>query len=336
MAHAAATQRGDLLLACEKKRSVCPFDADTQPKGKRMPIIHQPPNAMERMQRVRVALEGLSVGDALGEQFFLPGREEASAQRALPSPPWFYTDDTEMALGIAHVLDLCGGIDQDELAAVFATRYRRNPRRGYGAMAHQILMDIGARVSWRYAARSAFDGQGSMGNGGAMRVAPVGAYFADDYAETARQARLSAEVTHAHPEGIAGAIAVAVAAAWAWRHGQGEAGETDLLHTVLEYTPEGQTRAGIEEALRVAPSTPVYDAALRLGNGSRVISPDTVPLCLWLASRHIDNYEEAIWATISAWGDIDTNCAIVGGIVALAVGEEGIPREWVMAREELV
>ena len=58
-----------------------------------------------------------------------------------------------------------------------------------------------------------FGGSGSWGNGAAMRVAPVGAFFADAPAEAARQAALSAAVTHAHPEAVAGAIAVAVAAA---------------------------------------------------------------------------------------------------------------------------
>jgi hypothetical protein len=50
-----------------------------------------------------------------------------------------------------------------------------------------------------------------------MRVAPVGAYFADDLAQAAEQAHRSARVTHAHPEASAGAIAVAIAAAWAYR-----------------------------------------------------------------------------------------------------------------------
>jgi ADP-ribosylglycohydrolase len=72
-----------------------------------------------------------------------------------------------------------------------------------------------------------------------------------------------------------------------------------------------------------------------LGNGSTVISSDTVPFALWCAAGHIDNYEEALWATISAWGDIDTNCAIVGAIVAMAVGRDGIPARWVEAREPL-
>jgi len=58
----------------------------------------------------------------------------------------------------------------------------------------------------------------SFGNGASMRVAPLGAFFADQPpALVCDEARLSAEITHAHPERIAGAIAVAVAAALAWQ-----------------------------------------------------------------------------------------------------------------------
>ena len=42
-----------------------------------------------------------------------------------------------------------------------------------------------------------------------------------------------------------------------------------------------------------------------------------------------------MWTTASALGDVDTTCAIVGGIVALAVGSEGIPAEWLARREPL-
>jgi ADP-ribosylglycohydrolase len=72
-----------------------------------------------------------------------------------------------------------------------------------------------------------------------------------------------------------------------------------------------------------------------LGNGSRISCQDTVPFCLWAAARHLDDYEAAIVTTIRAGGDIDTNCALVGGIVALAVGREGIPADWLADREEL-
>jgi ADP-ribosylglycohydrolase len=61
-----------------------------------------------------------------------------------------------------------------------------------------------------------------------------------------------------------------------------------------------------------------------------------VPFSLWCASRHLDRYEEALWATVSGLGDRDTTCAIVGGIVALRVGAEGLPRDWLARREPLI
>lgn len=48
-----------------------------------------------------------------------------------------------------------------------------------------------------------------------MGVAPLDAYFSDDCNLVVEQATLSAEGTHAHPEGIAEAIAAAVGTAWA-------------------------------------------------------------------------------------------------------------------------
>jgi ADP-ribosylglycohydrolase len=104
-----------------------------------------------------------------------------------------------------------------------------------------------------------------------MRVAPLGAYYADDLRKAAAEAVLSAEVTHTHPEGVAGAVATAVAAALA-------AGEPHV--------------------------------------------------------RGAD-YAEAFWATASVGGDIDTACAIVGGITAARLGNAGIPAEWMRRCEPL-
>src|SRR5262249_54105563 len=139
------------------------------------------------------------------------------AGRSAPPGPWRYTDDTEMALGIVEVLGRHGAVEQYDLARVFARRYERDIYRGYGPGAHVLLAAIANGTPWRNASYSAFGGEGSMGNGSAMRVAPVGAYFADDLDDVVEQARASSVVTHAHPEGVAGAISVAVAAAWAGR-----------------------------------------------------------------------------------------------------------------------
>jgi ADP-ribosylglycohydrolase len=171
-----------------------------------------------------------------------------------------------------------------------------------------------------------------------MRVAPVGAYFADDLGKVAEQARLASEVTHAHAEGIAGGIAIAVATAYAWQvRGQpsDSAARRELFDVVLAHTPPGATQRGIAEAAKLPPDTPLVQVTPLLGNGSEVTAPDTVPFCLWCAARHLDDYAESMWTTVAAGGDVDTTAAIVGGIVVMATGRDAIPSEWIEAREAL-
>ena len=244
-----------------------------------------------------------------------------------------------MALGILEVLGRFGSVDQDELARVFARRFRIDPCRGYGPGAIRQLSAITQGGDWRRESRVLFSGMGSFGNGSAMRVTPVGAYFVTDgYATVAEQARQSAEVTHAHPDGIAGGIAIAVAAAYAWEHRDRKA-ETAVRHglfdAVLAHTPSGDLRKGIEHAAVVDMELSPRAAAQLLGNGTKVTCPDTVPFCLWSAARNLNDYPLAIWETVQVGGDIDTTAAIVGGVVALAVGVAGIPPEWLDQREPL-
>jgi ADP-ribosylglycohydrolase len=169
-----------------------------------------------------------------------------------------------------------------------------------------------------------------------MRVAPLGAFFAHDVERCVQEARLSAEVTHAHEEGISGAIAVAAAAAFAWeRHGSKLPLGREWLGRVRDVVPAGYVRAGIEEALGLASGTSTLAASRALGNGAGVTAPDTVPFCLWIASWYSHDFVEAMWQTVSALGDRDTTCAIVGGIVSVQVGEAEIPSDWREAREPL-
>jgi ADP-ribosylglycohydrolase len=295
-------------------------------------MLHFMPNVM--LERARLSLEGLSLGDGFGERFFAKPATLQSRidNRTIPEAPWRYTDDTMMAISIVEVLETSGEIDQDKLAHAFLLRYAREPARGYGAGAHRLFNTVAQGTPWREAAAALFNGTGSMGNGGAMRAAPIGAYFADDYRRVATEARKSAEVTHTNPEGIAGAIAVAVAAAWAHSH-RGEAPDRDAFFaTVLEHTPPGETRTGIEKA-QAMPDADIATAVKTLGSGQKIISQDTVPFSLWSAIRHMDDFVEAMWNTVVGLGDRDTTCAIVGGIVALSC--PSLPTEWVQAREPL-
>jgi ADP-ribosylglycohydrolase len=191
--------------------------------------------------------------------------------------------------------------------------------------------------SWQEAAPDLFAGQGSYGNGAAMRVAPLGAYFADDIKKVIQQAELSAVVTHSHPEAIAGAIATALAAAWAWQLANDKIllNRADFLDLILPSVPKSEVSRKIRKARDMDKTASVEFAVSVLGNGSLISAQDTVPFTLWCAGTHLNNYEEALWLTLSGQGDRDTTCAIVGGIVALYTGKEAIPNHWLNAREAL-
>jgi ADP-ribosylglycohydrolase len=107
-----------------------------------------------------------------------------------------------------------------------------------------------------------------------------------------------------------------------------------LLETVVEHTPAGPTRDGLRRAIALLRAEPITVAA-ELGNGSRVIASDTIPFAVWCAATHLDDYAGACWACASVGGDIDTTCAMVGGIIVGAVGLAGIPAEWRASREPL-
>ncbi len=286
--------------------------------------------------RALLSLEGLSVGDAFGDRFFLPAAElePAIVARWEPAgPTWRFTDDTEMALSIVDELVEHGAVDAGRLARRFAERM--DGRRKYGGSAHAVLTGIRDGGDWSRLSRGAFDGKGSFGNGAAMRVAPLGAYFASDVERAAHEARASAAPTHAHEEGVAGAIAGAVATAFAWSTRGEPFDRARFVDAVLALTPGTFVRETIEEARALFDVGDVVRVASALGNGSGVSAPDTVPLCLWAVARHPDDFAEALWTTVSALGDRDTTCAIVGGILAARVGHEGIPATWRERRESL-
>ena len=130
----------------------------------------------DRLARAYQSLVGLCCGDAFGERFFIPEARSLIDQRAVPAPPWIFTDDTMMAISIVSTLEEHACIDQEHLARSFASNY--DPTRGYGPAMHELLGRIRQQGrNWRHEAQALFGGQGSFGNGSAMRVAPTGRLF---------------------------------------------------------------------------------------------------------------------------------------------------------------
>ncbi len=281
-----------------------------------------------RRERAHRALDGLSVGDAFGEQAF--GTITFIARGELPPGRWRWTDDTAMACSIFETLATQGRIDQDDLARRFATRFTQEPNRGYGAGAVELLERIASGASWREESAKLFGGQGSYGNGAAMRVAPVGAWFADDLERAAEEARRSAAVTHTHVEAQEGAAAVALTTARLLDPEPPRPSE--LLAKVVAALHPSETRNRLEQAATLDPDDLERGFAV-LGTGHRIAAFDTVPFCIWVAAHRWPDWSDALFSTASGFGDVDTTCAIVGGMIAGPHG--GPPAEWLARREDL-
>lgn len=295
----------------------------------------RPPDHPQRMENVSLSIAGVGLGDALGEMFASRAQSAPShiEEDDLPAGPWFHTDDTEMAIAVGEVLRVYGFIEPDALARRFARRFERDPERGYGRMTRIQLREVISGADCRVTATAAFGGQGSLGNGAAMRATPIGAYFGDELQTVVEAARSSALVTHTHPDGVAGAIAVAIAAGVAKELNRAAENRGAFWDAILEFTPAGTVRNRILLASQTPLASPAIDVAHVLGNGSQVTALDTVPYALWCAARHANDFRRALAAAIQTGGDCDTNAAIVGGIVGLATGWEQIPTHWLEQRE---
>lgn len=284
------------------------------------------------------SLRGLALGDAFGERWFFHANAEAIEMirhRTTPGDqPWHWTDDTAMALALVRVLTAHSEVEQQELAASFAAAHASDPYRGYGYGMHQLLPKLAEDPgNWSAYARTLFGGEGSLGNGAAMRAAPLGAWFRRDPEVAAAQAVLASEVTHAHPEGIAGGVAVAVAAALA--AGTPSPDPIAFLKAIAELTPPGPIHDGLLRAADLPPNTAAWKASDILGNGQRIRASDTAPFAIWSAAHHLDSLTDALWTTAEGLGDVDTTCAITGGIVAARTGLRGVAERWLELLEPL-
>jgi ADP-ribosylglycohydrolase len=156
------------------------------------------------------------------------------------------------------------------------------------------------------------------------------------------QAARSAEVTHAHPEGIAGAVAVARVSSYlaAARLRGGTPDAESIIAAAAEGVSGSMVSFGLGRAANRL-GAPLDEVVSTLGNGREVLAQDTVPFCVWVVATWPTDYPSAIEACVEARGDIDTTSAIVGGMVAAFTGVgdhdgvRGVPAEWVASREPL-
>jgi poly(ADP-ribose) glycohydrolase ARH3 len=277
--------------------------------------------------RARGALVGTAFGDALGAPFEGSATVGPAAVEDVLSggDRLRYTDDTAMTIVLAEHLAEHGDVQEDALIRAFARAHRDEPWRGYGAGPPRIFRAVAGGTPWRQAATELFGGEGSFGNGGAMRVAPVALVAAPDLPRVAHLARRSAAVTHAHPLGRDGAAVQACAVAIALA---GEIGDTEgALATLVEHaeTPELRERLGRVRDVVVGGPSPTEIAAA-LGNG--ITALEAVPAAVAAALTATTDPATAVRTAILFGGDTDTIAAMAGAIAGAQHGVSAFPAGW--------
>lgn len=271
--------------------------------------------------RFEGCLYGLAVGDALGANFEGHPPEAVRARFAsvdaliaYPQEEIWYTDDTQMAIGVAEALVQDGEIVEETLCRAFVANYV--PARGYGRGARAILEAMEEGGDHHQIAERYFPG-GSYGNGAAMRVAPVGLFFRDDVRRLWQQARLSALPTHLHPLGIEGAQLLALAVGICTRTERFD--RADFFAELLGACQSADYRAKLEQAARV--QSP--DDLAGLGNGIEALQ--SVPTAIACFALTPESYEETIGNAIFLGGDTDTIAAMAGALSGAYLGVSRLP-----------
>lgn len=283
-----------------------------------------------RTDRVLGLLLGTALGDGLGAAFEGKTLVTESALRAVEqeSTALTYTDDTALTVVLAEHLAAHPRVDVDALAREFAAAWSAEPWRGYGPGAATVFGLIAGGVPWRDAAGSAFGGQGSYGNGGAMRAAPV-AVVARGLHHAAELGRRTAAVTHAHEHGKHGAELQAAAAHIVLCSSLESPLDVDLmlddLARVVRSRPWHAKLERIAELVRAGVS-PAH-AAHALGNDVSALG--SVPTALLAFLSNPEDPAAAIHYAVRAGGDTDTIAAMAGALAGARRGAAAFPQVWV-------
>lgn len=284
---------------------------------------------MERLlSKFAGSLVGCALGDAVGEMAFrCPERDRLlAAIDSLDVLTW--TDDTAMTLALTESICARRAIDPAHLGDTFRLHYEREPRRGYASGPPTVFAAVQSTgVSYEEAARTLFGGKGSLGNGAAMRIAPVGLFFQDD-ADLYERAAASAAVTHAHPVGIDGAALMAKAVAMAVRRDAAvEFPRAEFLEALIAFSRTnafwGKIRL-VRELLQKG--IPPGEAATRLGRSVAV--DESLPFALYAFLLHPGSFRECLLCAVLEPGDRDTVGAMAGALSGAFLGVEAIPAPW--------
>jgi ADP-ribosyl-[dinitrogen reductase] hydrolase len=277
---------------------------------------------LTQRDRYRGCLLGLACGDAVGTtvEFRPRGTFPPVTDMVGGGPfgllPGQWTDDTSMALCLAHSLVYRKGFDPvDQM-----NRYCNWADYGYMSSTGECF-DIGgtvARSLRRYRETgdpwSGSTDPRSAGNGAIMRLAPVPMFYAASAERTLHFSGESARTTH----GAAEAVECTRLFGAQLRAALLEASKDEVL-LGAGFTPELPNIAALAQgSYRNKPESEIR------GSGYIV---ESLEVALW-CFHTTGSYEEAVLRAANLGDDADTTAAICGQLAGAHYGVEAIPARW--------
>jgi len=290
-------------------------------------------------------LIGQCLGDALG--FPAEGFSPASSRRyveALRSGKigeqarggyrWGqYSDDSQLARELLQSYVECAEFDPSHYAGRIAAIFAEGRIVGHGIASKEAACRLNEGVPWQEAGRE----PPYVGNGSAMRAAPIGLLFFDNPPRMIQAAHDQSRITHKDRRCSAGAVTIAGAVAMVFRQ---EAIEpVEFLSQLSEWA--GPFDPVMAEALerrmpqwvKLVPESAaaqISRAGLPVGYADECqgVPPLVTSSVLWALYSFLtnpDNYWEAVCTAIAVGGDVDTTAAMTGAISGTKVGLENLP-----------
>lgn len=243
----------------------------------------------DTLKQVHRGILGAIIGDIVGSRLEFKRNKEYNFE--LFTDVNDFTDDTVMTIAVADwLISTPQPISNDTLPTIMRSWGKKYLWRGYGSMFRRWLVSEYEEDQRPY---------NSFGNGAGMRVSACG-YFAQSLDEALELAKLSAEVSHNHPEGIKGAQAIASAIFLAHQHQPKE--------SIREYIAR---QFGYDMDRSCDNIRPDYD----FDGTCQGTCPEAI-----IAFLDSSDFEDAIRLAISLGGDSDTIGAMTGGIAAAYYG----------------
>ncbi len=269
-------------------------------------------------------LLGMAMGDAFGARFenLQRGDIRLDGEIGVYQGKNLYTDDTQMAVGIAELLVSDSPITPVTIADALIRAYRRDPRFGYSQLTRQMLEEAQSGEAFiSFLSREELRERKS--DGAAMRALPIG--LLADTRDVIRIATHSAEITHGHPDALAATIGIALIAHERYQH---RSSFPEIMSKIPELIPN-LTPEAKEYLMRVIGGGWNPDTIL-VGYESYGV-PYTESLILLGAVCAVlhtfgDRPGEALMQSVLLGGDTDTTASIVLGAALIYPGDTSLPK----------